>query len=129
MTLLNNTSYEVVPDKLIIDSRHPLDVKTVKINANQGIIKRGTVLSFVEPTAEYIVFGTTLAEGQTSSKANCIVADTIDTTSIGDTVVATVYISGNFNKNELIIADVSTLSSSAIEELRTSGIFVSSSIQ
>lgn len=128
MTLLNNTSYEVKPDNLIVDSKHPVDVKTVKIKANQGIVKRGTVLSFAEPTDEYIVFGTTLAGGQTSSKANCIVADEVDTTSTSPTVVVTVYVSGHFNKGELITSGVTTLDATSIQELRAFGVFVSCSI-
>ena len=128
MTQLNSTSYEVVPDKLIIDSKHPIDVKAVAIKANQGIVKRGTVLSIVAPTNEHIVFGTTLTEGQTSAKANCIVADDVDTTSTEATVTAVTYISGNFNKNVLTIAEGSNLDVANIEELRNSGVFVTSSI-
>jgi len=125
--LLNQTSYEVVPDKLIIDSKHPLDVKTVKIKTNQGIVKRGTILSLVSPTNEYVVYGSTLQEGETS-KANCVVSDEVDTTSTGTDVVVTVYISGNLNRNELIVKEGATLSAASIEELRASGIFVTSSI-
>jgi hypothetical protein len=126
MTQLNNTSYEVIPDKLLIDSRHPVDVKTVKIKANQGIVKRGTVFSFTN-TSEYIVFGTALVDPQTSAKANCIIADDIYTTSADATVTAVAYISGNFNKNEFIVKEGSTLEASDIEDLRAAGIFVSSS--
>lgn len=125
-TLLNSTSYEVVPDKLIIDSKHPLDVKIVSIKANQGTVKRGTVLSLTD-TDEYLVFGTALVAPQTSSKANCVVADEVDTTSTGTTVPVPAYISGHLNKNVLIVKDGSSLASSDIENLRTAGIFVSSS--
>jgi len=126
MTLLNNTSYEVVPDKLIIDSRHPLDVKVASIKANQGIVKRGTVLSLTN-TNEYIVFGTVLVDPQTSSKVNCVVSEDVDTTSDGATVPVEVYISGHLNKNILIVQEGSSLKVTDIEDLRSSGIFVSSS--
>lgn len=126
-TLMNNTSYEVVPDKLIIDSKHPIDVKVVKIKANQGTVKRGTVLSLTN-TNEYVVFGTALVNPQTSSKANCVVAEDIDTTSTDATVSVQVYISGSLNKNVLIVKDGSSLAASDIEDLRNAGIFVSSSI-
>lgn len=126
MTLLNKTSYEVVPDKLVIDSRHPVDVKIVSIKANQGLVKRGTVLSSTN-TNEYIVFGTVLVDPQTSSKANCVVAEDVDTTSGGATVPVEAYISGHLNKNVLIVKEGSSLAVTDIEDLRNSGIFVSSS--
>jgi hypothetical protein len=124
---MNSTSYTVTPDKLIIDSKHPIDVKVVSIAANQGSIKRGTVLSFTN-TKEYLVFGTTLVAPQTSAKANCIVAESVDTTSSNATVSIEIYISGNFNKNELIVKAESSLAASDLEDLRSSGIFTSSSI-
>lgn len=127
MELMNKPSYDVTPDKLIIDFRHPLDINTVQVAANQNTLKRGTVLSIVEPTKDYVVYGSVLAEGQTA-KANCIIADDVDTTSTEAKVTAVVYISGNFNKNELIVKDGSTLDASNIEHLRNAGIYVSSSI-
>jgi predicted acyltransferase (DUF342 family) len=127
MELLNNKSYDVMPDKLIIDFRHPLDIKTVQVAANQGTLKRGTVLSIVEPTLDYVVFGSALAAGQTA-KANCIIADDVLTTATDAKVTVVVYISGNFNKNELIIAEGSTLDAAQVENLRNAGIFVTSSI-
>lgn len=126
MELMNKTSYEVVTDKLIIDFNHPLDIKTVQLNSNQGTVKRGTLLSLVEPTHTYVKFGAALAEGQTS-KANCIVADEIDTTTADLKVTAVAYSSGNFNSNELIITVGSTLDITSIEELRNAGIYLSSS--
>jgi hypothetical protein len=127
MELMNKPSYEVTPDKLIIDFRHPLDIKTVQLAANQGTVKRGTVISIVDPTHDYVVYGSVLAEGQTAN-ANCIIADDVDTTSTEAKVTVVVYISGNFNKNELIIKDGSTLDATNIEHLRNAGIYVSSSI-
>jgi hypothetical protein len=127
MELLNNKSYDVMPDKLIIDFRHPLDIKTVQVAANQGTLKRGTVLSIVEPTLDYVVFGSALTAGQTA-KANCIIADDVLTTATDPKITVVVYISGNFNKNELIIAEGSTLDAAQVENLRNAGIFVTSSI-
>lgn len=125
MDLLNKTSYEVTPDKLIIDGKHPIDVKVVPIKANQGIIQRGTVLSLTD-TNEYIVLGTKLEEPQTLSNANCIVAETVDTDSLENMVPAQVYISGHFNQNAFI--GKSNLEARDVEDLRVAGIFVSSSI-
>lgn len=127
MTQLNNTLYEVTPDKLIIDSSHPIDVKVISLSANQGTVKRGTVISLTN-TAEYIVFGAALVDPQTSSKANCIIADEVDTTSQAATVTAVAYISGHYNKNELIVKEGSSLAVVDIEDLRNAGIFISSSI-
>lgn len=126
-TLLNNTLYDVTPDKLIIDSKHPLDVKIISIKANQGTVKRGTLLSLTN-TDEYIVFGTTLVDPQTSSKANCIIADDVDTVSAAASVNAVVYISGHFNKNAFIVKEGSTMDAGDMEDLRAAGIFVSSAI-
>ncbi|BCJ98104.1 head decoration protein [Anaerocolumna chitinilytica] len=128
MELLNQDSYEVKPDKLIYDSKHPIDVKTIKLKANQGIVKRGTVISLVSPTNDYIVFGTTLTSGQDSSKANGIISDDVDTTSTTGDVTAVVYISGHFNRNELIVAAGHELSLTDEETLRAVGIFLSSSL-
>ncbi len=127
MELMNKPSYEVTPDKLIIDFRHPLDIKTVQLVANQGTVKRGTVLSLVNPTNNYVVYGSALPEGQTA-KANCIIADDVDTVSTEAKVTAVVYVSGNFNKNELIVKNDSTLDDMNIEHLRNAGIYVSSTI-
>lgn len=126
MDLLNKTSYSITPDSLIIDFKHPLDIKTVQVAANQGIVKRGTLLSLVEPAHTYVKFGETLAEGQTA-KANCIVADDVDTTSSDPKVTGVVYISGNFNKNELVVTEGSTLDVTSVEDLRNAGIYLSSS--
>ena len=125
-TLLNNTLYEVTPDKLIIDSKQPLDVKIISIKANQGKLKRGTVISLTN-TEEYVVFGSLVA-AQTTAKANCIIADEVDTTSTTATANAVVYISGNFNKNALIVTEGSSLDAGDIEDLRAVGIFVMSAI-
>jgi hypothetical protein len=125
-TLLNNTSYEVTPDHLIIDSNHPVDVKVVKIPANQGTVKRGTVISLTN-TNEYLVFGTGLVAPQTSAKANGIVAEDVDTTSTDATVSVIIYISGHFNKNVLTVK-AGSLAVTDLEDLRNAGIFVSSSI-
>lgn len=127
MDFLNKTSYEVKPDKLIIDGRHPIDVKIVPILSNQDIVKRGTVLSLTD-TGEYIVFGTDLVAPQTSSKVNCIVAEDVDTASSENTVSVQVYISGHFNQNVFTLKNGSNLETGDVEDLRAAGIFVSSSI-
>lgn len=126
-TLLNNELYAVTPDNLIYDSKHPIDVKNISVAANQGTVKKGTVLALTN-TDEYLVFGTALVAPQTSSKANCIVTEDVDTTSTGTTVNLTVYISGSFNKNALLVKTGSSLAASDIEDLRAAGIFVSSSM-
>ena len=126
-TLLNNTVYEVTPDNLILDSKQPLDAKIISVKANQGKLKRGTVLSLTN-TEEYVVFGTGLVAPQTAAKANCIIADDVDTTTTAATENAVVYISGNFNKNSLIVTEGSSLDAGDIEDLRAAGIFVMSAI-
>lgn len=125
MKQLNSTAYTVESDKLIVDGKHPIDVNVVSIAVNQGTVKRGTVLSITN-TNEYIVLGTALVNPQTSAKANCVVAEDVDTTGASGTVAVEVYLSGHFNKNVLLAKDGYSIAAADIEDLRTSGIFVSS---
>lgn len=122
--LLNKTAYEVKPDSLIQDSKHPIDVTTVSVATGVGVLKRGTVLSLTSEN-KYVVTGSTLG-GVVTAKANCVVSDDVDTTTGGSTTAVPVYISGSLNKNALTVEAGYTLTPIDIEDLRNSGIFVSS---
>lgn len=122
--LLNSTAYEVKPDSLIQDSKHPIDVTTVSVATGGGILKRGTVLSLTSEN-KYVVTGSTLVGGVTA-KANCVVSDDVDTTTGGSTIAVPVYISGSLNKNALTVEASYTLIQADIEDLRNAGIFISS---
>lgn len=116
--VLNSKAYDVSYDKLIADAKHPLDVKNVTVSAGEGI-KRGTVLSFVEASGKYGVFG---SDSVSAGKANCIVANDVPASS--EDVTVTVYVSGSFRAESLIVAKTATLDSKAVEDLRTKGIFI-----
>lgn len=125
MELLNSKAGEYVPDKLILNAKHPIDVKSIAIANGRGVIARGTVLSLVKETGAYVVCGNTV-EGKTVV-ANCIVAEDVDT---GSTATGTspccIYISGSFNQNSLIVKTDYTMTATDIENLRSAGIFVGS---
>lgn len=79
-----------------------------------GVLKRGTVLALSGSTYSVIASATT-------GKANCIVADDIDTTG-GATVV--VYKAGMFNRKALVTEGY-TITPADEEALRNGGIFLS----
>lgn len=116
--LLNKSEYDVSYDKLIASNKHPLDVKVVSVVPGDGL-KRGTVLSLVEASGVYGVFGSSAVS---AGNANCIVADDVEAGS--DAVGVTVYVSGCFNEKALAVAELATLDTKAIEDLRSKGIFV-----
>lgn len=123
--LLTSTAYEVKPDSLIQDAKHPIDVNVVSVATGSGILRRGTVLSLTSEN-KYVVTGSALTGGVTA-KANCVVCDDVDTAvTIGNTVAVPVYISGSLNRNALTVADSYTLTQADIEDLRNAGIFISS---
>ena len=122
--LLNRDAYEVKPDNLIISSKHPTDIKIIKVKANQGVLERGTVFSLIDNN--YVVYG---SASNSIENANCILSDRIDTTSDGEEEVAvSVYISGHFNSNELSLYPGTSLDLKSKETLRMLGIYLSSSI-
>nr|DAL67977.1 MAG TPA: Head decoration protein [Caudoviricetes sp.] len=122
--ILNNKGTDISYDNLIYSSKHPIDVKVISVSQGLGVLKRGTVMSLVKETGAYVVCGNTV-EGKTVV-ANCIIADEVDTGTTGsNTVGAVAYITGNYNKNCLIVKDSYSLTEADIENLRSSGIIVS----
>lgn len=120
MSLLNQNAYEVGYDKLVSSGRHPLDVTIINVEANQGVLKRGTVLAHVdiEEFNGYRVLSTEYED------AKFIVADDVNTSSEESTVSVTVYKSGTFNASALIADDDYTITSATCEKLREVGIFI-----
>lgn len=122
---MNSTAYEVTPDKLIYDSKHPIDVKLVTVASGSGQLTRGTILSLTSD-GKYVVTGSTLASDVTA-EANCIIATGVDTTeNTGSDIPVEVYVSGHFNENEVTVASSYTLTATDKENLRDAGIFLSS---
>lgn len=118
--LLNEKKYSVEYDKLISGGRHPIDVTVISIEANQGILRRGTVLSHVVTEA----FDGYKVLGENKTDAKFIIADDVDTESTDDMVPVTVYKSGGFNANALIADEGYDIPTSIFENLRSVGIFI-----
>lgn len=105
-------------DNLIAKLFPPAEPFGVKVEAGQGQLKRGTVLSLGEDGTY-----TVLAEA-TTGKANCVLADDVDAS--GETAVTAVaYRTGHLNSKALIVAEGYTLTQADKEELRKGGILLS----
>lgn len=128
--MMNENVGVMMPDNLVYDSKHPIDVKSVKIRSGQGLLKRGTVLSLStgdEGDKNHVVLGTT-AEVDEILTADAVLCDDIDTGSVvGTTVFATAYRSGHFSRNSLLVKDAYSLTQDDETELRNGGIFLSHS--
>lgn len=117
--LFNGNFGSTTPDNLIAGTTHPIDVKGITVLSGQGVLERGTVLGVITSSGKGKVVNSASTDG--SQIADCILADTIDTTD-GD-VVATVYISGEFNRGALVFGGTDKASDHEAT-LRTKGIFL-----
>lgn len=106
-------------DDLIAGTKHPIDIKGVTVLTGQGVLARGTVLGIVTANEKAKLVDSTSTDG--SEAADCILTDTIDTTD-GD-VVASAYISGEFNRGALVFGGTDTAEDHEAT-LRTKGIFL-----
>ncbi len=126
--LLNETVGVMTPDNLIYDSKHPLDVKSVKIRSGQGLLKRGTILSLStgdEGDENHVVLGTAAVVDEILT-ADAILCDDVETGEVvGSTLFATAYRSGHFARNYLAVKAAYTLTQDDETELRSGGIFLS----
>ena len=120
---------EFTPDNLIAGNRHPVDVCMVWIQAGQNL-KRGTLLEAAaaapsEPEDEeeadtrikYVIRGTSA-----DAEAEYILADDVDATE--DDTAATVYRTGEFAENAVIVKEGYTISDADRKVLRNAGIFL-----
>jgi hypothetical protein len=112
-----------VPDNLIAGNEVPLLVKAVTLKADQGVLKRGTVLGIITATGLAVPVNSTNTDG--SQVADSILADDVDTT--GGNVVAEAYVSGHFNRKALIFGGTDTAANHETR-LRELGIFLSDNI-
>ncbi|HOV79372.1 MAG TPA: head decoration protein [Bacillota bacterium] len=111
------------PGELIAGNNVPILVKAVTLQANQGVVKRGTVLGII--TASGLAVPVNSANSDGSQNADCILADDVDTT--GGNVVAETYRSGHFNRKALIFGGDDTAADHE-DRLRELGIFLSDNI-
>ena len=103
-------------DNLIAKLFPPAETFGVKVAANQGVLKRGTVLKLDEGEETYSIL-------DKDGEANCVLADDIDTGE-GDSVTGVAYRLGHFNRRALIVADGHELTVKNEEELRKGGILL-----
>lgn len=126
--MMNENVGVMTSDNLIYDSKHPIDVKSVKIRSGQGLLKRGSVLSLSSGDVgdkNHVILGTT-AEVDEILTADAILCDDVETGSIeGTTVYATAYRSGHFSRNNLFVKEAYSLTQDDETELRNGGIFLS----
>lgn len=129
--MLNETIGTLEYDGLIYDGRHPVDVKTVKIRAGQGVLARGTALALSGGTGgdDAMVALGTAAEADETLTADCILADEVDTgAEAGTAVVGVAYRTGHFTRQNIIVKNEYTLTAKDEAELRTGGIFLSDAV-
>lgn len=125
-----NTIGTIAPDGLIIDGRHSLDVKGVKVKFSEAeTLARGTLLTIdTDGNAVKVKDTTTGEEGKEVTShptPDCILTDDVEGEA-GETVYKTAYKSGNFSRNVLEEKTEITLTDEDIETLRGKGIFVES---
>ena len=116
MTTLGKNFGENKPDNLIAKAHPEAQTFGITIAKGTGVLKRGTVLALDGTTYSVLASGTT-------GKANCILADDIDTTDAAGTAVC--YRAGHFNRKALIVADGYTMTLADEEALRNGGIYLS----
>lgn len=86
-------------DELIFDDKIPFVTKSVVLKQGQGVLVRGAVLGIESATGEAVLVDSAATDG--SQEADCILADTIDTTE--DSVTYVAYASGRFNRKALVV--------------------------
>ena len=112
-----NLFYDVTP--------HP-KTKVIKVAANQGVLRRGSLMWQCVNTED----GFKIAETSWTASAgdNCsapaVLANDVNTGE-GEAVYALAYLSGHFNLKGLIFKDEMTLNTKDLDALRRYGIFVS----
>jgi hypothetical protein len=95
----------------------------VTVASGQGKLKRGTLLA-KNSENKMIVLGSDAEDEDVEVKAiaDCVLTDEVDATSADADAIA--YIQGNFNINELIVAEGYTISQADKDTLRTKNILI-----
>lgn len=124
--LFKNES-EFKPDSLIISAQVGMVVKGVKIAPKQGVLKRGTLIGQAASDNLFYIIGK-----EVSSVAVGVTGVLTDDVNTGDTaatqpVIATQYVTGEFNKAALHVAETVEVEDYEAE-LRKLGIFIQNTI-
>lgn len=115
----------VVYDELIGSSKIPLIIKNVEFAqaSEEKTLKRGTLLA-VNESGEYVEVDSTSETASIKVAVAILKNDVVLSTT--DKVVGTIYTSGMFNREAIILAQESDNIDNHEEELRDVGIYVTS---
>ena len=120
---MNTTGREYVgectPEFLFASSKYPVSNVLMPIASGQGVLKRGTALA-LNADGKCVILGTA------DAKAAYILAEDIDATDAE--AMATVYRTGHFIKNALIVKADYTMTDADVEEFRKVGIILDNGI-
>lgn len=119
-TELLNKIGSVESDNLVVGTVPALRVGNARLRKNSGKLKRGTVLAKSSKDDTLVVLGTTAEEGETL-EAYGILTDDIEVPT-DENVYMTIYISGMFNSNKIIMADGYVMKEADKDVLRKYGI-------
>jgi hypothetical protein len=127
MNLYEKNFGSVEYDNLVAGTTIPVEIKSVKLKAGQGVLQRGSVLGIISSSKLAVLVDSTATDG--SQVADCILTDDVDTGAAGATedVVATAYTSGLFNRQALIFGGTDTADQHE-DTLREKGIFLKDNI-
>lgn len=117
-----------VHDNLIAGNDIPIVTASGTIRAGQNALKRGTVLAISTGTTgdgKLVILGTAATPTTETLTAYGVLCDDVDATS---EAVAELYISGQFNKNALIVKSDYTIKTEDIIALRNGGIYIESAM-
>lgn len=115
-------------DNLIAGNTIPTHTVTGTIASGQGKLARGTVLALSTGTSgtnKLVILGTT-AGGNETLTAYGILCDEVDATSAD--AVGEIYVTGQFNTNQLIVKDEYTMTTADVQALRDGGIYIENSV-
>lgn len=120
MKLFEKTG-EFKPDSLIASNEYPILVEGVSLAAGQGVLKRGSLIGKIMDKG-YLT-GKTVGEEEVGAVG--ILTDDIDTGASGTDpeVVSTLYITGCFNEDAIIVEEGATIGTTELKKL---GIFLKS---
>ena len=110
---------ESQPDNLVVGTLPALRIGSGIVRKGTGVLKRGTILAKSSVDAKLVPLGTA-ASGDEKLEAYGILTDDIDVSK--DDVPSTIYISGMFNTNKLIVNKGYTITEIDKDTLRKYGI-------
>lgn len=112
-------------DNLFISDKFPIDAVSATITSGEGVLARGTVVAMSNTTKKCVILGTTAGTGETLTPYG-IICDEVDATSAD--AVATVYRTGHFNREALIVDEDYTMTEADEAALRNGCIYLDSAM-